>query len=75
MRERSGRSTSFNNLLLAVIADRLGFLVWQNTEDGRKGRNKPESIYEKLVKPAPSPALRHFNSIEEFKELYYGGDI
>ena len=74
MRKLSERPTSFENLLLAVIADRLGLLIWCQTKDGHEGRNKPESIYEKLIKPAPSKATRHFSSIEEFKELYYGGD-
>lgn len=35
--------------LLAAIADRLSILVWQPTEDGRRGRNQP--------KPIPRPGV------------------
>ena len=37
-----------DTLLLAAIADRLGILVWQKTEDAEKGRNRPRSILESL---------------------------
>lgn len=73
MREASGRSVSFETLLLSVIADRLGLLIWMQTKDAKKGVNKPESIYESLTKPKVKAEIRHFDSIEEFKELYYGG--
>lgn len=31
-------------MLLAMIADAAHVLAWQNTKDGRKGRNPPQSI-------------------------------
>ena len=37
-----------NIMLLAGIIDKLNILIWQNTEDGRKGRNKPKSILDEL---------------------------
>ena len=37
-----------NIMLLAGIIDRLNILIWQNTEDGRKGRNKPKPILNDL---------------------------
>ena len=37
-----------NIMLLAGIIDSLNILIWQNTEDGRKGRNKPKSILSDL---------------------------
>lgn len=37
-------------MLLAGIIDRLNILIWQNTEDGRKGRNKPKPILDVLYK-------------------------
>ena len=37
-------------MMLALIADRLGLLVWAQTKDGQKGRNRPESIVGKLTK-------------------------
>ena len=40
---------NMDTLLLATIADRLSILAWQNTEDGIKGRNMPESIVHSLI--------------------------
>lgn len=45
----SGQKANVETILLSLIADRLGILVWQNTEDGREGRNMPESLYEILT--------------------------
>ena len=36
-------------LLLAQMVDRLSLLIWQNTRDGEKGRNKPPSLVERLL--------------------------
>lgn len=45
----SGMKVSSELLLLAHAVDRLSLLVWQNTKDGEKGRNKPPSIAEKIL--------------------------
>ena len=45
----SEQIVDMNTLLLATIADRIQVLVWQNTEDGQRGRNVPESIAQKLL--------------------------
>ena len=47
----SDMSVDIDTLFNALIADRLSVLIWQNTEDGRKGRNFPKSIYERLLNP------------------------
>lgn len=47
----SNMSVEIDVLLHALIADKLSVLIWQNTEDGRKGRNFPKPIYEKLLNP------------------------
>lgn len=36
-------------LLQSLIFDRLNLLLWIQTEDARKGRNKPVSLYDKLT--------------------------
>lgn len=36
-------------LLMAHALDRLAVLIWQNTKDGEKGRNKPESLADMLL--------------------------
>lgn len=38
-----------DTLLLATIADRLSLLVWFQTEDGHKNRNRPKSFLDALL--------------------------
>ena len=45
----SEQAVDMDTILLATIADRIQILIWQNTEDGQKGRNVPESIVKKLL--------------------------
>lgn len=44
----SGRKWDMDTMLLAAITDRLGTLIWMFSEDGAKGRNRPESVYAML---------------------------
>lgn len=44
MQALSGAPADLQTVLLALIADATRALVWQNTEDGHKGRNQPKSI-------------------------------
>lgn len=48
MMKITGRRVDAKTLLLAGILDRLTTLAWFKTEDGHKGRNRPESVLEKL---------------------------
>ncbi len=45
----SNQSVSLDSLLLAKIADNLSTLVWFQTEDGQKGKNRPNSLMELLT--------------------------
>lgn len=45
----SGQSVPLNTLLLAGISDRLSTLVWFQTEDGQKGKNRPIPIISLLI--------------------------
>lgn len=49
-RKLSGCPVSTQTALLAIIADRLGLLVWQSTEDGHRGTNKPNSIFDAIMR-------------------------
>ena len=51
----SGAKAPLETLLMALIADELGVLCWQNTEDGHKNRNRPKSVYESIMKDEPKP--------------------
>lgn len=48
-RRLSGARVNDTTLLLAMIVDRLSQLVWLNTEDARLGRNRPESLTQRLA--------------------------
>jgi len=55
-------------LLLAKIADNTSFLAWAQTEDARKGMNKPPMILESLVNR--DDAAQGFDTVEDFQKEY-----
>lgn len=61
----SDQSLRVNTLLLAAVVDRLGLLVWGQTEDGRRGRNRPQSIIDALEGAENAP--QGYNTPEEFE--------
>lgn len=56
--------------LQAVAADCLALLAWQNTKDGRRGRNRPPSILQALEDPGREKKqkddLQAYGTPEEF---------
>lgn len=67
-RKLSGQTVDEHTALLAIIADRLGLLVWAQTKDGQRGRKKPSSIYDLLVGNSKKHSdLRGYRSAEEFE--------
>lgn len=71
----SGASVGLDSALLAVIADALKILIWQQTEDGRKNRNRPRSILDSL-QPKENNS-RGFDTAEDFdawRASMIGGD-
>lgn len=65
----SGMDVPLDTLLLASISDSLKTLVWFQTEDGQKGRNRPESLVEMLSgkeKQKKRDDIVGFDSGEEF---------
>ena len=67
----TGMKVDSDLLLLAYAVDRLGILIWQQTKDGQRGRNQPESIAEKILRDDSDRAVRRghaFNSGEEFEK-------
>ena len=63
------RTLKLETMLLAGILDRLSLLVWQNTEDGQKGENKPESMLMKLMgMDEDENEVAGFNTAEEFEK-------
>lgn len=66
MRKLSGAKTTPLLTLLAAIADRLGLLVWFQTKDGQKGRNRPKSILSELMKETEEKP-QSFETPEDFE--------
>lgn len=67
MRKISGAPASAETLLLAMIADALHVLAWQNTKDGVKGRNRPESILQKILDEKQDRKQIGFDSADAFR--------
>ena len=70
MLKMMGQSVSNDTLLLAGILDRLSFLAWAKTKDAQSGRNRPESVVNKLLSgnKKPERGFEVFDSGEEFME-------
>lgn len=66
--KQSGLGISPELFALAVAADKLGTLVWFQTKDGRKGRNRPPSLTKLLSgeRKKDDNNLRSFESGEDF---------
>lgn len=69
-RKLTNGKLSLEEMLLAVIADRLGVLVWQPTKDGHKGRNQPKSIYKALTEDKKKDELAVFENSDDFEAWY-----
>lgn len=63
----SGQKVSLETLLLASVADRVGILAWQNTEDGHKGRNAPKEFVSVLTEEPKEREESVFKSGEDFE--------
>lgn len=46
----SGMKVPIDTMLSAAAVDALKYLVWSKTKDAAKGRNKPVSVLEKLMR-------------------------
>lgn len=66
MQKISGARVPFDTLLLAAIADTVRILAWMQTKDGAKGRNRPDSILDRLTGTARTSETAGFDSPEAF---------
>ena len=69
-RRISKQTIGFRDLLIAMAIDALHVLIWQNTKDGAKNRNRPESLFKKFTEPEKKEELEVFNSIEAYEVWY-----
>lgn len=65
----TGQKVSDETLLLALLADRVGMIAWMMTEDGARGRNRPESLFQLLSgqKQDEEPEFTVYQSGDEFE--------
>lgn len=65
----SGVGAAPDTLLLAAAADWLATLVWMQSEDGRKCRNRPNPVLAALMgkKPQPGGEVIAFDTAEEYE--------
>ena len=66
MKKISGTPANADTLLLVMIADALHVLIWQNTKDGVKGRNRPKSIMQTILGGGQDKETESFDSVEDF---------
>ena len=65
----SGQTVPLEIMLLAGIADRLSTLVWFQTKDGQKGRNRPQMLTNLLTNTKQENSdVEAFHSGEEFEK-------
>ena len=69
-RKISGRKLTIDQTLQAITIDKLSGLMWQNTKDGHKGRNYPDSVLKTLEgrDEKKKDELESYSTIEEFEE-------
>jgi len=71
----SGSKEDIQTALLAHIADAVRMLVWMQSEDGVKGRNRPQSIAALLL--GETNASQGFETVDDFeawRASVIGGD-
>lgn len=73
-RKISGQKYGLDSLLNALVLDGINFLCWTKTKDAQKGRNKPKSVFDKLMEEDSEKEneLMSFETPEEF-EAYMKG--
>lgn len=64
----NGQQVPLETLLLAGMSDKLSTLIWFQTEDGQKGKNRPTSLVHLLTnnKAEKNEDVVIFNSGEDF---------
>lgn len=50
-----------------AILDELRLLRWSQTKDGSKGKNRPPSVLEEMLKAGERPRVTSFRTMEEFE--------
>lgn len=62
-----GQVLTYEQAVMAQILDAINVTAWLQTDDARKGRNRPQSLYKALMEPVKERDFEVFDSVEEFK--------
>lgn len=66
-----GATAARSDLLLAAVVDKLSLLLWINTEDGRKGTNRPPSILGTILgSDKDDNPVESFDSADDFESAW-----
>lgn len=65
-RKQAGVYTPAELSVLALIYDKLSLLLWAQSKDGQKNRNKPESLYQLMNQKPKEKNLVAFDTGEDF---------
>lgn len=68
MQQLSGAKAPAETTLLAIIADSLRTLVWQNTKDGHNGKNPPKSIVRMIIGDENKVETGSFRTVDDFNK-------
>lgn len=73
-RKITGQKLTTEQSLSAIMIDKLAILIWQQTKDGHKGRNLPESVYRRLsgLYEKKKEELQAFKTIEDYEKWFKG---
>lgn len=63
----AGRDYDFDRFVLTAIFDKLQWLCWAQSEDGKHNRNRPQLLTEMLTRKESADTVA-FESGEEFEE-------
>lgn len=63
----AGLSVPLETMLLAHVADGVDMLMWSRTEDGKKNRNRPQSILQLITKENKENPVKGFHTAEDFE--------
>ena len=68
MKKIAGSVVTRDEMMTALIFDRLNWLCWSKTKDAQHGWNRPESIAKRLMDPPKKEVLHGSKDVESFME-------
>lgn len=68
IRKMSDTTVSYDEVMQAVIVDRLNWLCWSKTKDGKNGWNRPESLAKRMLDPPKKEKLQGSPDTVSFME-------